>query len=272
MTDANATRDRESKRFAYWLLLVCTTAVGAVTFVLSFVGLRDYAERVAGFSDSLAWLVPVGVDGLTLCAVAATMLARNAGWKPRLYTWGVFGIAVLASVAGNLSHATARNLSWAGHIGAAIWPIFLAFASHMLIVVRRIMERPSRREALTDASSPKPQSSRTATTAAPVRDPAMPAVEPAAVAGRPVAPQRRSAPSRKASRPAARAKGDDASKAVAMQRVNAGESVAKVALSLGVHKATVYRWRDEDSRTQTSGDQSADDPKEKDHDLVDVAG
>lgn len=272
MTDATATRDRESKRFAYWSLLACTTAVGAVTFVLSFVGLRDYAERVAGFPTELSWLVPVGVDGLTLCAVAATMILRHATWRPRAYAWAAFGIAVAASVAGNLSHADARSLSWEGHIGAASWPIFLALASHMVIVVRRNMERTTPRRRTADAghaetpslpASPEPTTAVVdgfAATAATVGE------APAETVERRPTPRRRAKATKKTTRAVAKAVGDDEIRA-ALRRVDGGESVAKVALSLGVHKATVYRWRDERSdrshNTQTSGGESADDSKEE---------
>jgi transposase-like protein len=265
MTHATATRDREPRRLAYWALLGCTTAVGAVTFVLSFVGLRDYAERVAGFPSELSWLVPVGVDGLTLCAVAATMILRHATWRPRAYAWAAFGIAVAASVAGNLSHADARRLSWEGHIGAASWPIFLALASHMVIVVRRNMERAPRR------SNTTPVEHRADVSPAPVPEPSanvapeLPATLDATAtepAQRPT-PRRRAKPAKKASRGVAKAFSADEIRA-ALRRVENGESVAKVALSLGVHKATVYRWRDEQSRgTQTSGGESADNPKER---------
>lgn len=164
MTDSPAQSD--SRRAAYAILIACTIGVGAVTFVLSFVGLRDYAERVAGYHSSLSWLVPVGVDGLTLCAVAATMILRHARWHVRLYAWAAFGIAVAASVAGNLSHAEAQQLSWQGRVGAGAWPVLLALSSHLVIVVRRNMERdrdateydaePQAGPAWADAETPPP--------------------------------------------------------------------------------------------------------------------
>jgi transposase-like protein len=278
MTDATATRDRESKRFAYWSLLGCTTAVGAVTFVLSFVGLRDYAERVAGFPAELSWLVPVGVDGLTLCAVAATMILRHATWRPRAYAWAAFAIAVAASVSGNLSHADARGLSWEGHIGAASWPIFLALASHMVIVVRRNMERTSPRR--TAATAPSATTGSIEVLPEPATPPvgdvtATAADEPAEAPAEPVrrqTPRRRAKPAKRTARGVAKTFSDDEIRA-ALRRCEGGESVAKVALSLGVHKATVYRWRDEQSRgAQDSGGGSADDTKEesRERDLVNV--
>jgi Protein of unknown function (DUF2637) len=131
--------DETPRRLAYGALLFFTVLVATVTFILSFSGLDDYGRRVARMAV-LSPLVPIGVDGLTLCAVAATFLLRHARYRVRLYAWSVFAIAVGSSVAGNLSHAAARALSWEGMVGAAAWPILLALASHMVIVVRRNMD------------------------------------------------------------------------------------------------------------------------------------
>jgi len=143
---------RAPRRLAYGALLFFTVLVGAVTFVLSFSGLDDYGSRVAGLGF-LSPLVPIGVDGLTLCAVAATFLLRHARWRARAYAWSVFAIAVASSVAGNLSHAAAKELSSEGMVGAAAWPILLALASHMVIVVRRNMEIPQQTEVSAPVSS-----------------------------------------------------------------------------------------------------------------------
>lgn len=131
-------------RAQLWALVVCTAVVAVVTFILSFHGLSDYGSRVAGIKGWQSWLVPVGVDGLTLCAVAATFVLRHAVWRVRAYAWLVFAVAVGASVAGNLSHADQNDLGWQGQIGAAAWPILLAMASHLVIVTRRAIERADR--------------------------------------------------------------------------------------------------------------------------------
>jgi len=140
MTVSPDVANRDTSRAAYGALIFFTVVVATVTFVLSFHGLDDYGVRVAGLGR-LSPLVPLGVDGLTLVAVAATYLLRFAPWRVRSYAWLVFAIAVGASVAGNLSHASARHLGRDGWVGAAAWPILLALASHMVIVTRRWMER-----------------------------------------------------------------------------------------------------------------------------------
>jgi len=133
--------DTRGQRLAYGALIALTVAVGVVTFVLSFYGLRDYGIRVEHLSPSLASLVPLGVDILSLCGVAGTYLLRNAAARVRAYAWLVFGVAVSASVAGNITHAVAQGLSPAGMVGAAAWPVLLALAAHFVIVARRALER-----------------------------------------------------------------------------------------------------------------------------------
>jgi hypothetical protein len=128
--------DNAAALVAAWVLFGCALVVAVVTFVLSFHGLNDYGHKVAGLAN-LSPLVPLGVDGLTVTAIAATFLLAHASFRQRAYAWTVFFVANGASVAGNLSHADARHLSWQGSIGAAAWPLLLTLASHLAIVTRR---------------------------------------------------------------------------------------------------------------------------------------
>ena len=130
---------RDTLAIALGTLIVCAVIVGAITFTLSFAGLDDYGRIVAG-EGHLSFLVPLGVDGLTLVGVAATYILRTAPLHVRAYAWSVFAVALGASIAGNLSHAMAHHLSRQGQVGAAAWPVFLALASHVVIVVRRRQE------------------------------------------------------------------------------------------------------------------------------------
>lgn len=177
---------------AYRALLVCTVVVATVTFALSFHGLSDYGQHVAGINGWMSWLVPVGVDGLTLCAVAATFLLRHASIHIRAYAWFVFAVAVGASVAGNLSHAASRGLSWEGKIGAAAWPILLALASHLVIVTRRAIERATRDSHDTPHDMTRQEPDPRTPVAAPEPTIALPVINPTAAtatpAGDPVTP------------------------------------------------------------------------------------
>lgn len=136
----------DARRAAYRWLIGFTALVALVTFTLSFHGLDGYGRHLAGIPWQLAWLVPVGVDGLTLCGVAATFLLRHAHRRARAYAWLVFAVAVALSVAGNVLDAAARNLPTAGLAGSAAWPILLALASHLVVVARRAMDRTATAE------------------------------------------------------------------------------------------------------------------------------
>lgn len=218
MTVSPDVPERDTARAALVALVVLIAFVGAITFTLSFHGLDDYGNRVAGLGR-LSPLVPLGVDGLTLVAVAATYLLRFAPWRVRAYAWFVFGVAMALSVAGNLSHANARRLSAEGWAGAAAWPVLFALASHLLIVVRRWMTRL--RPALEPDTQPDTN---------------------------PAADQQESAPNPRPFDP----------QVYARRRAGAGHATARIGRSLreqygvDVSDKTVGRWT-EDIRTRTNG-------------------
>ncbi len=135
-------------------LMWFAAGVVAVTFVLSYHGLYENAARVVHLPEPLAILVPVGIDVFSLCCLTATFLLRDAPLRTRLYSWLMFGLTVAVSVAGNAVYAVSdvqrragtTDVAWgylqlAAVIGAALWPAFSAGALHLLIVVRRHMER-----------------------------------------------------------------------------------------------------------------------------------
>lgn len=139
----------------YPALIWFAAGVVAVTFALSYHGLYEFAHKIVGLPFLLALMVPVGVDVFSLCCLAATFLTRDAPLRVRFYCWLMFACTVIVSVGGNAvyaawfiqrdSIATAldswRYLPAAAVVGASLWPAFSAGALHLLIVVRRHMER-----------------------------------------------------------------------------------------------------------------------------------
>lgn len=190
------TADTRSQRLAYGALIAFTAAVGVVTFVLSFYGLRDYGIRVERLPVRMAWMVPVGVDILSLCGVAGTYLLRNAALRVRAYAWLVFGVAVSASIAGNVTHAVAQRLDGAGMVGAAAWPVFLALAAHFVIVARRALERGAQSASQHEVAPDQPAAQRDA----------RPSERPASLAPRNEVPEPATQPSRKPAQPPAPAR------------------------------------------------------------------
>lgn len=139
-------------------------------FILSAVGLIDYAERVMHYPAPLSWLVPIAVDGFAICAIGALYRERNAPWRVRAYLWLVYAIPTACSVGGNVSHGAARHYEDAGVIGAGAFPILLSFAIHIWIGVNRRTERAKKkveRAKPVATATPQPVATDSATTPEP---------------------------------------------------------------------------------------------------------
>jgi uncharacterized protein DUF2637 len=252
MTHATPSDKRDTSRVANFALLGFTFIVAAVTFVLSFHGLDDYGHRVAQLGK-LSPLVPVAVDGLTLVAVAATTILRNAEARVRAYAWFVFTIAVALSIGGNLSHADSRHMSASGKVGALASPILLALASHLAIVTRRAIERADKRHAMAlaerqavaaESVTPPPA---VATPRAP--RPATPAATEPASPDAPAVTQRRATPKTPRS-----TRSTEKKDAAARRMWAAGErSHPKIAMALGISKKTAERYTEPLRQTGATG-------------------
>jgi hypothetical protein len=140
-TEPDTYTDDVTSPWAYRFLLGADVFVGAVSFVMSFHGLYDLLKRVVHLPWQLAGLGPLGVDGLTLVAVAATFLLRRAPRRVRAYAWTAFAFPTLLSVGGQIVDAHVRELSAAGVVIAAVWPVLFALAAHLTVVVRRWWRR-----------------------------------------------------------------------------------------------------------------------------------
>jgi hypothetical protein len=140
-TEQDTYADDVTSPWAYRFLLGTDGFVGAVSFVMSFHGLYDLLIRVVHLPWQLAGLGPLGVDGLTLVAVAATFLLRRAPRRVRAYAWTAFAFPTLLSVGGQIVDAHVRGLSAAGVVIAAVWPVLFALAAHLTVVVRRWWRR-----------------------------------------------------------------------------------------------------------------------------------
>lgn len=125
---------------SFALALTGMGLVALATFAVSAYGLFGYGAHVLHLGV-LAFVLPAGVDLLSLCGIYTTYVTRNDAWHLRAYAWCVFGVPVVASVAGNAAFASTRGDATAGVIGAGFPPILLALAVHSVIVVRRTLEQ-----------------------------------------------------------------------------------------------------------------------------------
>lgn len=155
--DAALAESLDESDWTRWFPALIWACVGvvAVTFVLSYHGLFEYGKLIAYQPEPLPTIVPLGVDALSLVALLATFLTRDAHWKVRAYCWLLFGFTVAVSIAGNAVYAIsevdrrAREAgldphaqTWDYHqygavAGSALWPAFSAAALHLLIIARR---------------------------------------------------------------------------------------------------------------------------------------
>jgi len=114
--------------------------VAAVNFALSFAGLYDFGDKLSELPGILPAFVPVGVDGLAVASMGGIFMMRHAPLRVRLFCWLVFAASLAASIAGNVSHAVTRDLHVAAQFGSAVWPLFVALATHLLVVIMRHIE------------------------------------------------------------------------------------------------------------------------------------
>lgn len=142
---------------AMWPAIVqAFLAVLVIAFALSYHGLFTFGERIMGWSPWLCAVAPIGLDVFSIVGLLATFLTHDAPWRVRLYCWAAFGFTVLLSVAGNaistfraldlVAGMADRPFSWgyqqvSAVTFASIWPALSAIALHVLIVVRRWLDR-----------------------------------------------------------------------------------------------------------------------------------
>ncbi|MEV6069250.1 DUF2637 domain-containing protein [Nocardia sp. NPDC052001] len=119
------------------LAVATIIGVGLAAFRLSFVTLRELAER-AGIPAGDAWLFPVIIDATTGTAAMLALLAADPAVR-QWFTW-VLSIGTVVSIVGNTVHAVIgpeRLPVWACAMVAAVAPIALLVDIHGLILILR---------------------------------------------------------------------------------------------------------------------------------------
>lgn len=108
-------------------------ALALAAAVLSFSGLMTLAEE-SGIPASLAWLLPIIIDGLVITGSLGVIASTLTG-VPTWYSWMLTLLGVTASVIGNVAAAPDDLMSQAVH---ATPPITFALAVEGLLRVYRI--------------------------------------------------------------------------------------------------------------------------------------
>jgi hypothetical protein len=142
---------------AMWPAIVAAfVGVLVIAFAMSYHGLFTFGERIMGWAWGLCAVAPIGLDVFSIVGLLATFLTHDAPWRVRLYCWLAFGLTVLLSVGGNaisafwvldrVADVSHERFVWgyqqvSAVAGAAVWPALSAVALHVLIVVRRHLDR-----------------------------------------------------------------------------------------------------------------------------------
>jgi len=113
--------------------VVTVALLALAAAVMSFAGLRELALR-AGYSEELAWLFPLIVDGLVVTGSLGVVAASLVGLKT-WYSWMLTWIGVVVSVVGNVAVASDDFVSKAVH---ATPPIVFALAIEGLVRIYRV--------------------------------------------------------------------------------------------------------------------------------------
>jgi hypothetical protein len=91
--------------FRRFIAAAACIIVGAASFALSFVALRDVSVELQAVPASLGWLVPIVIDGGVICGSAIIWsLSREQRRRP-VFPFLFVGALVLVSVVVNASHA-----------------------------------------------------------------------------------------------------------------------------------------------------------------------
>jgi hypothetical protein len=109
-------------------------AVAAASFALSFVALRDVATSTQAVPASMAWLVPIVIDGGVLCASAVIWAAAAQNLKRPVFPFLVVFILVVLSVIVNAAHAGPSLLA---KTIAALPPLVLLATLELVAIATR---------------------------------------------------------------------------------------------------------------------------------------
>jgi hypothetical protein len=108
--------------FRRFVAALACVVVGAASFALSFVALRDVAVALEAVPASLGWLVPIVIDGGVICGSAVIWsLSREQSRRP-VFPFLFVAALVIVSVVVNAAHAGPSPLA---KLIAALPPLIL---------------------------------------------------------------------------------------------------------------------------------------------------
>jgi hypothetical protein len=91
--------------FRRFIAATASVVVGAASFALSFVALRDVSVQLEAVPPSLGWLVPIVIDGGVICGSAVIWSLSHEQRRRPVFPFLFVGSLVIVSVVVNAAHA-----------------------------------------------------------------------------------------------------------------------------------------------------------------------
>ena len=91
--------------FRRFIAATASVIVGAASFALSFVALRDVSVKLEAVPPSLGWLVPIVIDGGVICGSAVIWSLSHEQRRRPVFPFLFVGSLVIVSVVVNAAHA-----------------------------------------------------------------------------------------------------------------------------------------------------------------------
>jgi len=91
--------------FRRFMAAAASVVVGAASFALSFVALRDVSVQLEAVPPSLGWLVPIVIDGGVICGSAVIWSLSHEQRRRPVFPFLFVGSLVIVSVVVNAAHA-----------------------------------------------------------------------------------------------------------------------------------------------------------------------
>src|ERR671918_1085371 len=98
------------ERITVWLARIGFLSIAACTFGLSFDAISDVARQTGAVDPSLAWIVPLAVDGMIVTATAVLWTESLSGRGWHMYPLLAIISPAALSMWANVAHASGQSL------------------------------------------------------------------------------------------------------------------------------------------------------------------
>jgi hypothetical protein len=174
------------ERITVWLARIGFLSIAACTFGLSFDAISDVARRTGAVDPSLAWIVPLAVDGMIVTATAVLWTESLSGRGWHMFPLLAIILPAALSMWANVAHASGQSLL--AQVLAAVPPAGLILSLELVAwQIRReryIRGRPTPTRPAQTAGAVQPPSRNGSERAASIQDQAPSQPAPAALAER----------------------------------------------------------------------------------------